>query len=77
MLDLRMPLMISGDYEPPTANLKMFEKDLSVIGADVKRVRAETPMLDVVEKLYSKALDALPNTFDTAAVYEVYKSNSK
>jgi len=77
MLDLRMPLMISGEYEPPTANLKMFEKDLSVIGADVKRVRAETPMLDVVEKLYSKALDVLPNTFDTAAVYEVYKSNSK
>lgn len=73
MLDLRMPLMISGDYDPPTASLKMFEKDLSVIGADIARLGVDAPMLDVVTKLYQTASEMLPETYDTAAVFEVYR----
>ena len=74
MLDLRMPLMISGDYDPPTASLKMFEKDLSLITADIKRLGVQAPMLDVVDRLYETAMADLPETHDTAAVFEVYRS---
>jgi L-threonate 2-dehydrogenase len=74
MADLRLPLMMSGAYDPPTASLKMFEKDLSVIGADIARLGVQAPMLDVVDRLYKTARQDLPESYDTAAVYEVYKA---
>ncbi len=73
MSDLRMPLMISGAYEPPTASLKMFEKDLSVIGDDLRRLGLKVPLFDVVDALYQTASANLPETHDTASVFEVYQ----
>lgn len=77
MSDLRMPLMISGAYEPPTASLKMFEKDLSVIGADLRRLGLATPLFDAVDALYHEASAMLPETHDTAAVFEVYRRQAR
>jgi 3-hydroxyisobutyrate dehydrogenase-like beta-hydroxyacid dehydrogenase len=73
MSDLRMPLMIERRYEPPTASLKMFEKDLAVIGEDLRRLGLDVPLFDVVDELYKQASALLPETHDTAAVFEVYK----
>lgn len=77
MSDLRMPLMIEGKYDPPTASLKMFDKDLSVIGADIKRLGLEAPLFDCCDRLYAEASATLPETHDTAAVFEVYRAKSK
>ncbi len=77
MSDLRMPLMINGAYDPPTASLKMFEKDLSVIGDDIKRLGLETPLFDACDTLYAEASASLPETHDTAAIFEVYRSKAK
>ncbi len=77
MSDLRMPLMMRGDYDPPTASLKMFEKDLSIIGEDIERIGVSTPLFDVCVELYDRAKAQLPETFDTAAVYEVYREGSE
>ena len=74
MLDLRMPLMISGAYDPPTASLKMFDKDLSIIGDDIARLGVTTPLFDACVALYDQAMANLPETHDTAAVYEVYRA---
>lgn len=76
MLELRMPLMISGKYEPPTATLKMFEKDLSIIGDDLARLEVSAPMFEVVKSMYEAASNTLPETHDTASVFEVYKSSN-
>lgn len=73
MSDLRMPLMMSGSYDPPTASLKMFEKDLLVIGEDMRRLGLTTPLFDAVDDLYKTASATLPETYDTASVFEVYK----
>lgn len=73
MSDLRMPLMIDGSYEPATASLKMFEKDLSVIGEDLHRLGLHVPLFEAVAALYDQASSMLPETHDTAAVYEVYR----
>ncbi|MGF1477851.1 MAG: NAD(P)-dependent oxidoreductase [Geminicoccaceae bacterium] len=73
MSDLRMPLMIEGRYEPPTASLKMFEKDLSVIGDDIRRLQLAVPLFDAVDRLYKSASSMLPETHDTASVFEVYR----
>ena len=77
MSDLRMPLMISGAYDPPTASLKMFQKDLSVIGDDLRRLGLTVPLFDAVNALYKTASDNLPETHDTASVFEVYRTNKQ
>lgn len=74
MSDQRMPLMISGTYDPPTATLKMFEKDLSIIGTDLKRLGLRAPLFDACAELYAEARCTLPETHDTAAVFEVYRT---
>lgn len=77
MTELRMPLMISADYDPPTASLKMFEKDLSVIGDDLRRLGLRAPLFDQVDALYKTAAANLPKHFDTASVFEVYRKNKQ
>lgn len=74
MSDLRMPLMLQQDYDPPTASLKMFDKDISVIGADIERLGVQAPLFRACEALYQTASDILPETHDTAAIYEVYRT---
>ncbi len=73
MSDLRMPLMMSGAYDPPTASLKMFEKDLAVIGDDLQRLKLSMPLFEAVDALYKDASARLPETHDTASVFEVYR----
>lgn len=77
MSDLRMPLMMAKNYDPPTASLKMFEKDLSVIGADLHSLGLRTPLFDAVDTLYKTASTTLPETFDTASVFEVYQNDDQ
>ncbi len=74
MSDLRMPLMIAGQYAPATAMMRMFEKDLSIIGDDIARHGVTTPMFQVVDRMYRQAYRTVPMEWDTAAVFEVYRS---
>ena len=73
MLDLRMPLMMSGEYEPATAHMAMFEKDLSIIGDDIRALGIATPMFDAASALYDRGWTLVPQSYDTAAVFEVYR----
>ena len=73
MLDLRMPLMISGSYTPATAHMEMFQKDLSIIGADIRNQGITTPMFDAVSSLYDKGWALVSKDSDTASVFEVYR----
>lgn len=74
MSDLRMPLMISGAYDPPTATLKRFEKDLNVIGDDIACLDLHAPMFDTCVGHYAQASRTLPETHDTVSVFGVYNS---
>ncbi|SEM89958.1 3-hydroxyisobutyrate dehydrogenase [Loktanella fryxellensis] len=73
MLDLRMPLMMSGDYVPATAHMAMFEKDLSIIGADIAAQGITAPMFAAAAAMYDRAWSLIPKDHDTAAVFEVYR----
>ena len=73
MSDLRMPLMIDHAYEPATANMAIAYKDISVISADIKSNNCSTPLFDITQKLYDVAKKGVPISYDTGAVYEVYK----
>ena len=74
MLDLRMPLMISGSYTPATAHMAMFKKDLSIISADILSQGITTPMFDAVSNLYNQSWAIVSEESDTAAVFEVYRN---
>ncbi len=73
MSDLRMPLMIDHAYEPATANMPIAYKDISVISEDIKSHKCSTPLFDITQSLYDIAKENVPNTYDTGAIYEVYK----
>ncbi len=73
MLELRMPLMMSGAYQPATANMSMFEKDLSIIGADIRAHGIAAPMFEAVSAMYDKGWSLVPPNYDAAAVFEVYR----
>ncbi|MEP1209215.1 MAG: NAD(P)-dependent oxidoreductase [Rhizobiaceae bacterium] len=77
MSDLRMPLMMSRTYEPATASLMMFKKDLQIIGDDIKKTGAHAPLFDACVELYKQADAALPEHLDTASVYEIYSDRLK
>ncbi|MBG6175282.1 3-hydroxyisobutyrate dehydrogenase-like beta-hydroxyacid dehydrogenase [Labrenzia sp. EL_208] len=77
MSDLRMPLMINGAYDPPSASLKMFEKDLRIIGEDIEEKGVFAPLFEAGRSVYDTTVDELPNQFDTASVFETYKSKSE
>ena len=77
MSDLRMPLMMSGAYEPATATLMMFKKDLQIIADDIKQTGAHAPLFDACVDLYKQADAALPECLDTASVYEIYSKTLK
>ena len=64
--------MMSGVYEPATASLMMFKKDLEVIGEDIKKSGAHAPLFEACAELYRQADKTLPEHLDTASVYEVY-----
>ena len=74
MLDLRMPLMISGSYTPATAHMAMFKKDLSIISADILSQGITTPMFDAVSNLYNQSWAIVSEESDTAAIFEVYRN---
>ncbi|MDE0113269.1 MAG: NAD(P)-dependent oxidoreductase [Albidovulum sp.] len=76
MSDLRMPLMMSGKYEPPTASLKMFAKDISVIAENISGLGLTLPLFNSCAGLYEMASTSLPENHDAAAVFEVYRAKS-
>ena len=68
--------MMSGNYTPATAHMAMFEKDLAIIGADIRAQEISTPMFDAVSDLYEKSYSLVPMDYDTAAIFEVYRNTN-
>jgi len=77
MLDKRMPLMIKKDYEPATASMTIFLKDIEVIRQLIKNNNVISPTFEAAAKVYDEAKQNIPMTYDTAAVFEQLKINNK
>jgi putative dehydrogenase len=74
MSDLRMPLMMQDAYTPATASLAIFEKDISIIGANIQEAGAMTPLFEACSALYQTAVATVPMDYDSAAVFEVFRN---
>ena len=77
MLDKRMPLMINKNYEPATASMRIFLKDIDVITDYLKSNKLSSPTFEAAAKLYNQSRENIPITYDTAAIYEQLKTNNE
>ncbi len=77
MLDKRMPLMINKNYEPATASMRIFLKDIDVITDYLKSNNLNSPTFEAAANLYNQSRENIPITYDTAAIYEQLKTNNK
>ena len=77
MLDKRMPLMINKNYEPATASMRIFLKDIDVITDYLKSNNLSSPTFEAAANLYNQSKENIPITHDTAAIYEQLKINNE
>ena len=77
MLDKRMPLMINKNYEPATASMRIFLKDIDVITDYLKSNNLSSPTFEAAANLYNQSKQNIPITHDTAAIYEQLKNNNE
>ena len=77
MLDKRMPLMINKEYEPATASMRIFLKDIDVITQFLKNNNLNSPTFEAAANLYNQSKENIPTTYDTAAIFEQLKINNE
>ena len=77
MLDKRMPLMINKNYEPATASMRIFLKDIDVITGYLKSNNLSSPTFEAAANIYNQSKENIPITYDTAAIYEQLKNNNE
>ncbi len=71
IFQLRGPLMVEGVYEPATARVSMFVKDLDVILSFANSLSVPTPLLEAVRPIYAAAMAQGMGDLDGAAVHTV------
>jgi 3-hydroxyisobutyrate dehydrogenase-like beta-hydroxyacid dehydrogenase len=74
VLRLRGGLMVKRRYKPPTMKIAVWQKDMAIIGAMARAVRAATPLFDACAPVFEAALAAGYGDADTASVYEVIRA---
>jgi 3-hydroxyisobutyrate dehydrogenase-like beta-hydroxyacid dehydrogenase len=71
IFQLRAPFMVQGVYEPATAKVSMFVKDLDVIGSFANSLSCPTPLLAAIRPIYAAAMAQGMAELDGAAVHAV------
>jgi 3-hydroxyisobutyrate dehydrogenase-like beta-hydroxyacid dehydrogenase len=68
---LRVPMMITRQYEPASMKIALWQKDMQVIGDMARHLHCPTPLLDTCSSLYTAAMALGLGEADTAATAEV------
>ena len=76
ILEIRGPMMVADAYEPAAARLKMFIKDVSVIGDFARNLGVPTPLLDASLPLYEQAVELGLGEHDAAALCALLESQA-
>jgi 3-hydroxyisobutyrate dehydrogenase-like beta-hydroxyacid dehydrogenase len=71
IFDKRGKLMVDRSYEPATARVSMFVKDVGLVQALADSLDLETPVLDATLPLYERAVAAGLADADAAALLDV------
>jgi L-threonate 2-dehydrogenase len=71
MLELRGPMMVAGEYEPPTVTVDVFMKDIEIITAFGREVQCPLPVFAAAAQLHLAAQACGWGGSDTASVHAV------
>ena len=71
VFELRGPMMVKDNYSDATMKIKVWQKDMQVIGDFAKAIGCPTPLFTATEAIYDQALATGHAMEDTAAVCAV------
>lgn len=74
VFELRAPMMVHNDYEDATMKIKVWQKDLDVIGGYAAKIGCPTPLMSATLPIYSAAMANGHGMHDTAAVCAVLEN---
>ena len=72
MFDIRGPMMVADQFDPPSARLAIICKDANIIAEFAQAVGTETPLLDAALPLYRRGLEAALGDLDAAALRRLF-----
>jgi 3-hydroxyisobutyrate dehydrogenase-like beta-hydroxyacid dehydrogenase len=75
MFQMRAPMMASRIYEPATMRISTWKKDMAIIAEFASELGCETPLFTMTQPVYTQAMAMGLGNQDTAAVFEVLKTN--
>jgi 3-hydroxyisobutyrate dehydrogenase-like beta-hydroxyacid dehydrogenase len=76
MFQVRGPMMVAGRYRPAHMKSKIYQKDIDIIRAFVRRLRCPTPLFDRSLPFYTAALRQGWAMEDTAAIHAVLRKRA-
>ncbi|CAL8968765.1 NAD-binding protein [Rhodoplanes serenus] len=71
MFEARAPMMVADKYDPPTMKIKVWQKDMDVIGAFADSLGVPTPLFNATMPIYAAARSLGLGMLDTGAVCTV------
>jgi L-threonate 2-dehydrogenase len=71
VFELRAPMMVKDRYDDPTMTIKLWQKDLAVIGEFAAQLGCPTPLMSATLPIYAAAMSMGHGAHDTAAVCAV------
>lgn len=76
IFEIRGPMMVADDY-PPAARLRMFIKDMTIIGDFAREVGASTPLLDASLPWYEEGVKDGLGDFDAAVLCRMLEDRAE
>jgi len=76
MFQVRGPMMVRGRYLPAHMKSKIYQKDIDIIRAFVRRLKCPTPLFDGSIPYYTAALRQGFGMEDTAAIHSVLRKRA-
>jgi 3-hydroxyisobutyrate dehydrogenase-like beta-hydroxyacid dehydrogenase len=76
VFELRAPMMVKNRYADATMKCSVWQKDMDVIGAFAKKLKAPTPLFTATLPVYAAALKSGHANDDTAAVCAVLEGKA-
>lgn len=76
MFQVRGPMMVRGRYLPAHMKSKIYQKDIDIIQAFVRRLKCPTPLFDGSIPYYTAALRQGFGMEDTAAIHSVLRKRA-
>jgi L-threonate 2-dehydrogenase len=74
VFELRAPMMVEDRYDDPTMKVKVWQKDMAVIGAYAATLGCPTPLFSATLPIYAAAMAMGHAAEDTAAVCAVLEA---